>query len=479
MVRSRTSALSRAIVQGLVLPSSLCLVLSLPHGADAQEEGETIELSTSSDAAKDHFWAGMEDAHNVYGPGAVRHFEQAIAADPEWGIAHVMRAQAAVMPNAERLEEIGRGIAAMGDATGDELLMAAAVRAARTGNGADASRIVETLRRNNPGDPYAAFWATQTAGARGSQMDAEALWERVIEDFPDYAPSYNLLAYARLGTNDRSGAMEAAQEYLAHAPDHPNAHDSYAEILQANGRYADALVHYGHAAERAADYDAAHTGMAETYVLMGEYEEAARHMEAAAEITASPATRVNDLRGAASAYMLDGDRSAAMEALAAAAEAAPNDGGAAFAHLQMALTAGMMDRGDDVEGHLAQAATLGGGDNPGFHGMSAMAHAAAGHADEAREAAGRIPDDNAFWTDVGRSARALSMVEDGDPQGAMDALRDADGTNPMVQAVMAEALDELGREAEAEALRSDVLNQRIFNLANPFIGAARYLAGES
>ncbi|HSM06410.1 MAG TPA: tetratricopeptide repeat protein [Longimicrobiales bacterium] len=479
MIRWSMSRLSRATAQSLILPASLCLALTLPQGAIAQEDGETIELSTSSDAAKMHFWAGMEDAHNVYGPGAVRHFEQAIAADPGWGIAHVMRAQIAVMPNDERLEEIGRGIAQMGDATDDELLMAAAVRAFRTGNGAEASRMIETLRRNNPGDPYATFWAAQTAAARGSQMNPGAMWERVIEDFPDYAPSYNMLAYARLGMDDRSGAMEAVQDYLRHASDHPNAHDSYAEMLQASGRYADALTHYGHAAERAEDYDAAHTGMAETYVLMGEYEEAARHMEAAAEITESPATRVNDLRGAASAYMLGGDRSAAMEALAAAAEAATDDGAAGFAHLQMALTAGMMGRGGDVAGHLAQAATLGGGDNPGFHGMSAMAHAAAGHGDEAREAASHIPEGNAFWTDVGRSARALSLVEDGDPQGAMEVLRDADGTNPMVQAVMAEALDELDRDPEAEALRSDVLNLRTFNLANPFIAASRYLAMDS
>jgi len=458
--------------------TALSLVLAPPSVASAQDGGGVIDLSTSSEDAKAHFWAGMEDSHNVYAPGAVRHFDQAIQADPDWGIAHVMRAQVGSMPNDRRLEEIQRGIAAMGDATGDELLMATAVRAFRTGNGADASRLIAALRRNNPDDPYAAFWAAQTAAARGSQMDAEAMWEAVIEDFPDYAPSYNLLAYDRWGINDRSGALEAARDYLRLAPDHPNSHDSYAEILQGMGHYTDALTHYGQAAARADDYVAAQTGMAETYVLMGDYEEAARHMESAAEMT-SNGERVNNLRGAASAHMLGGDRSGAMDALTAAAEAAPDDNARGFAHLQMALTAGMMGRDGDVQDYLDRAAEFGGDDSPGFHGMSATAHAAAGHGDEARAAAGHLTDANPFWTSVGDAALGLALVNEGNAQGAIDALSSADMTNPMVQAVMSRALDDLDRPAEAEALRSNVLDQRTLNLANPFVGAARYLVADN
>ena len=40
-------------------------------------------------------------------------------------------------------------------------------------------------------------------------------------------------------------------------------------------------------------------------------------------------------------------------------------------------------------------------------------------------------------------------------------------------------LDEMGRDAEAAAKRADVLNNRLFGLANPFFGFARRLASES
>lgn len=460
----------------LGLTALLTLSLAFPAGAAGQEGGQVIDLSTDSEQARTHFWAGMEETHNVHPAGAFEQFELAVAADPDWGVAHVMRAQSAAIPNGQRLEEISQGIAAMGGATADELLIAAAILASRSGNGSDASQIVGTLSRSNPDDPYAAFWAAQTAAGRGGQMDPVAMWEGVIEDFPDYAPAHNMLAYARWAIEDKSGAIEAVREYVRLAPNHPNPHDSYAEMLQGIGHYADALTHYGHAASRGEQYDAAHTGMAETYALMGDFQSAARHMEMAAEIALAPNTRVNHLRGAASAYMLDGDRTAAMDALAEAAEAAPNDNTAGFVHLQMALTAGMMGRGGDVADHLTRAGELTGGDDDTHHGVSAMAHAAAGHRDQAMEAAGHLTDADPFWHAIGQTARAMILLEDGDAQSAMDELRSADPTNPMVRAVMADALDDLDREAEAEALRADVLGQRWFALANPFIVAARYLA---
>ena len=476
MIRRSASSRSIQLRAALGALASLSLACVSPSTVLAQDGDAVIELSTSSEQAKAHFWAGLEDAHNLYLPGAVRHLDEAVEADPDWGIAHVMRAQFAAMPNSQRLEDISRGIAAMGEATGDELLMASAILAGRTGNSPKASRMIATLRRNNPDDSYAAFWAARTAGARGSQMDPEVMWESVIEDFPEYAASYNALAYHRWGTNDQSGALEAVRDYLRLAPDHPNPHDSYAEILQGMGHYADALTHYGHAAARADDYTAAHTGMAETYVLMGEYEQAAAHMERAAEMSAGVA-QANFLRGAANAYMLGGDRSEAMDALTAAAEAAPNDGARQVAYLQMALTAGLMGEGGDVQVHLDQAAGLG-DDTPLFHGMSALAHAAAGHNDEADAAAGAMGDVNAFWASMGEVAKGLALVNDGDAAAAMNALSGADVTDPMVQAVMTLALDDLDRDAEAEALRSNVLNRRMLNLTNPFVGASRYLVGE-
>lgn len=459
------------------LPILLVLLLA-PAGGAGQEGNEVLELSTTSEAARTHFWAGVEDAQNVFGSRAVSHLEQALEADPDFGLARVVHAFLAPMDNDERMAAMAGGIAAMGEATSDELLLATALKTWRSGNAADASRMLALLSRMNPDDPHLLHWATQIANARGDRTDPAERWRRAIERFPDYPPPHNLLAYALSAQGDRAGALEAVREYARLAPDHPNAHDSYAELLQADGRYEEALMHYDRAMQIDSTYLVGLTGQAEVYVLMGEYEQAAERMTRAAHLSPTAAARVNNLRGAASALMLDGDRAATMRTLASALEAADNDDTRAFVHLQMAVTAAMMGRRGDVQGHLDQAEALGGG-TPANLVMASVAHAAAGQGNAAREAAARISDANPFWQSIGHAALGLARLREGDANAAMSEISRADPSDLFVQAVMAMCLDELGRDAEANAKRADVLNARLFGLANPFIGFARRLAAGS
>jgi tetratricopeptide (TPR) repeat protein len=330
----------------------------------------------------------------------------------------------------------------------------------------------------NPDDPHLLVWANQIANARGDRTDPAERQRRAIERFPDYAPPHNTLGYALWAQGDKNGALESIREYVRLASDHPNAHDSFAEMLQFDGQYQDALTHYARAVELDASYEAGYTGAAEVYILMGEYAQAAEQMSLVAEHAATPGARINYMRGVAAAHMLAGDRSEAMAALASAAEFAEAEelsGAAAFAHLQMAVTAALMGRGRDVESHLARADEFG-DRNPNFYGMAAMAHAAAGQGEAAREAASQIPSGNAFWSSIGHAAKAMALVEERDLDGAMNELAMADAANPMTQAVMSICLDEMGREAEAAAKRADVLNLRQFGLANPFPAFAKRMS---
>jgi tetratricopeptide (TPR) repeat protein len=450
-------------------------------GVSGQSGGEQVlDLSTTSDAAATHFWAGVEDSQNVFASRAVLHLTQAMEADPGFGLARVLYAFAAPMPNDERQVQMARGLALMDEATTDELLLATAMRAWRSGGQAEASRILALLSRMNPDDPHLLVWANQIANARGDRTDPAERQRRAIERFPDYAPPHNLLAYALWAQGDKSGALDAVRDYAELAPDHPNAHDSYAEMLQFDGRYQEALKHYARAVELDASYEAGYTGAAETYVLMGEYDQAAEQMSLVAEHAATPAGRVNHMRGVAAAHMLAGDRTEAMQALASAAEFAEAEdlsGAAVFAHLQMAVTAALMGRERDIESHLARAEELG-DRNPTFYGMEAVAYAAAGQGEAAREAASQIPAGNAFWSSIGRAAKAMALVEEGDLDGAMNELAMANAVNPMTQAVMGICLDEMGREAEAAAKKADVLYLRQFGLANPFAVFAKSIAGQ-
>ncbi len=450
--------------------------------ASAQSENEDVlDLSTTSDEAQSHFWAGVEDSQNVFAVGAVRHLELAVEADPSWGLAKVMLAFVAPVSNDDRQAMMAEGLGKMSEATTDELLLATALRAWRSGGVPDASRMLALLSRVNADDPHLLVWSTQIANARGDRTDPAERQRRIIERFPDYAPPHNQLAYVLWGQGDKNGALDAVRDYLRLASDHPNAHDSYAEMLQFDGQYEDALRHYGHAVARDQGYEAGYTGTAEVHVLMGAYEQAAAQMLAAAEQAPTPQARVNHMRGAAAAYMLDGDRSQAMATLSSAAQVAEGEdlgGPASFSHLQMAVTAALMGRDGEIGAHLGRAGELG-PQNPTFHGMSALAHGAAGHVDAAREAAGNIPEADAFWTSVGQTAIALALVEQGDTDGALEALASTQPADPLANAVRGMCLDKMGRDAEAAAEFADVINLRQFGLANPFMGFAKYLAANN
>ncbi len=203
-------------------------------------------------------------------------------------------------------------------------------------------------------------------------------------------------------------------------------------------------------------------------------------MMEAAEHAATSQARVNHTRGAAAAHMLSGDRSATMEALGAAAQFADSEdlgGAAGFSHLQMAVVAAMMGRDREIGAHLTRAGELG-PQNAGFHGMSALAHGAAGHVDAARASAAELDDANAFWQGVGHAAVALALVDQNDLDGAMEELSAVQAGDPLGNAVRALALDKMGRDAEADAARSEVMNLRQFALANPFHGFAKFLASD-
>lgn len=469
-----TRWIAAAFAAALLLP----LVVE-PASAQSEDE-EVVDLSTTSNEAQSHFWAGVEDAQNVFAVGAARHLELAVEADPSWGMAQVMLAHVAPMSNDDRLAMMAKGLEMMSEATTDELLLATALRAWRSGGAPDASRMMALLSRMNSDDPHVLVWSMQIANARGDRTDPAERQRRIIERFPDYAPPHNTLAYVLWGQGDKSGALDAVRDYLRLASEHPNAHDSYAELLQFDGQYEDALRHYGHAVARDEGYEAGYTGAAEVHALMGDYEDAAAQMLAAAEHASTPQARVNHMRGAAAAYMLDGNRRQAMETLSSAtqvAEGADLGNAAGFAHLQMAVTAALMGRDGEIAAHIDRAGELG-PQNPGFHGMSALAHGAAGHVDAARAAAANVPEGNAFWSGVGQTAVALALAEQGDTDGAMEALSAAP-SNPLAAAVRGMCLDEMGRDAEAAASFADVTNLRQFALANPIHGFAKYLAANN
>ena len=460
----------------LLVTCSLALALA-PISSQSQDYGGGRSL-TESEAAQQHFWAGIDDNLNVSQRRAARHFELALEADPGFGLAKVFHAWLAPGLSAEEREAgIAEGIAMMGNASSADLILAAAVKDMQGGNGANGSRAFAALSEMYPDDPRLAMYSTTFRGARGDNTDNAVAMANLKTRFPDFAPPYNLLAYNLWNRGNRVGAMEAVRSYVELAPDHPNSHDSYAELLQWDGQYGAALHQYARAAELDAEYDGAYVGAAEVYWLMGKDDEAVDQLEIAIEHAVTPNAAVAYRRSIGNIFLMRGDLDEGMEHLQAAAELAQAEGeatGAAFAYEQMAVADAMLGDGNNAAAHLAQAAELR-GDEPAIHQlMVAIARAESGDFAGSRAVTRELMENNeeGFFQNFGHGVMALADIGEENYEGAMRHLVLADPTNPVTQAALAVCFAEMGMDAEAESKWAELESNRQINLGNVFLAMA-------
>lgn len=198
---------------------------------DAYEKA-VLQVTTDSEEAEAHFWKGVFDADNVFFSRAAMHFEQAIALDENFAMARFMHATSEPGLNQEqRQEKMTEVLASLTTASTGELLLATAIREQFDGNTSEALALYEAASSMMPDDPHIAFYAAGITGAGGSTERVAAL-QHVTDTFPDYAAAANILAYQLWNAGDEAGAREAVKKYMKLVPEHPNSHDSYAEIFQ-------------------------------------------------------------------------------------------------------------------------------------------------------------------------------------------------------------------------------------------------------
>lgn len=441
------------------------------------ESPDAVKLQPTSSSAEAvrHFWMGLDDAENVFPARAVQHIDQALQLDPGFGLARALKGFAAPgLSPEERQAEIRRGLAAMSGATSPELLVATAWLEWRSGNLKAAKEIATAAAALAPDDPHLAFGRAQLVGSVKGPAEGVKAMEEVTRKFPSFAPAWNILAYQRWQTGDREGAMTAVRTYVELLPDHPNPHDSYAELLQWGGQLDEAAAHYQRAVELSPDYDVGYVGLAEVRWLQGNVREARVALEKAVERAPTPVARLNTRRAVANTYLMAGDRRAAerqLQAVASEAEAADVKWLAALIYRQMAVI-DALGRGTGIEAHLAKAAGLEGEESPGQYAWAALAYATAGKKPEAQEAIGRLEatagDDTGLRTAV-HATKAILLLGENNPQEAMAELEKADAGQPMVRALKAECHKKLRQAERAREIRRELTSDPTVNFYNPVL----------
>ena len=467
----------RALLAVTVL--GLTPVLAAQQVNVASPAAERLRVTTTSEEASRHFFAGLTEARHFFTSKAAMHFDAAIAADQNLGLARVVRAATVPGPSqAERTAEVNRTVAAMQGATTSEMLVALAIRDAS--NQEQSHTLWETAAKLMPGDPNVAFYAALTAPGNGDPEPMRAVTER----FPDDAPSFNILAYQLWLRGDHDGGFKAVRRYMELAPDHPNAHDSYAELLQWSGRLTEAQAHYSRAAQLDSSFSEAYMGLAEVATLSGKGAEARRQIQLAIAHSPSKTNTIFYTRDLARSFLLDGMLKEGMDQFANAlkdAQALNRPRLIAQIHQDMAFFDAQLGRGTGIAGHLTAAGAANGVDDPMQVEMTAAAHAVGGDITVARQATQKLatlaqPDNE--YAKQASVMRAIIALRENKPTEALSQLAGAPPDDAWVRVLTAECYVAAGNLADARALKNLVLNNPRLNLDDGYDIAARIRAAK-
>jgi tetratricopeptide (TPR) repeat protein len=246
-------------------------------GASA-EAGKSVTITTASNEARDLYLKGRALGENLRAHDGRKMFEQAVAKDPSFAMAHYQLALNS--PTAKDFfDHLNEAIKLSDKATEGERLM---IRIAEAGANAQPKKGLELsqeLVAKFPGDERAHFLL---AGAWFGQQDYEkaiAEYQKAIEINPGFAPAYNLIGYANRPLKRYDEAEQAFKKYIELIPNDPNPYDSYAELLMKTGRFDESIAQYRKALTVDANFSPSKVGTASNLMFQGKPDEAAAVMQ--------------------------------------------------------------------------------------------------------------------------------------------------------------------------------------------------------
>ena len=305
-----------------VLPLALVLVLAACAAeteTPAPEEtsavgGGKIPITSSSPEAIEHYREGRDLAEKLRAPDARARFEQALALDHGFALAHLGMANTS--PSArDFFDSLERAEAAAGGASEGERWM---ILAARAGSDGDPEAQSEHLRRlvdEFPTDERAHNLLGNLYFGRQEYAKAIRHFTRATEINPDYSPPYNSLGYSQRALGNYDEAEEAFKKYIEVLPDEPNPYDSYAELLMKLGRYRESIENYRKALEKDESFVASYVGIGNNHIFLGQPEEARTSFGKLFEVARNDGQRRQARFWTAVSYLHEGDWDAALQEL--------------------------------------------------------------------------------------------------------------------------------------------------------------------
>lgn len=264
--------------------------------------------------AKTAFLEAWEALSNAHVDDARALFRKAVAADPKCVMARAMLG--VVTPGPEGKILVDQALNMTARLSEIERLDLQALEASSAGNPERALAAMRTAQLLSP-DIYLVNLQL-AAYAKDMQKWDEMLQaaQRAAALHPLSGAAWNLVGYAYLGLKQYPEAIVAFKRYAQLSPNEPNAHDSLADALLANGQLDAALAEYHRAIEvSGAKFWISWDGAATVMALQGKWDQAREALDTARAAAIEPADKLRFTRWMAWTLLAEGRVPEALKAI--------------------------------------------------------------------------------------------------------------------------------------------------------------------
>jgi tetratricopeptide (TPR) repeat protein len=282
----RAFASSIAVLAGTALLSTLTACSPGKSGTEsasattagstpgAPEAGKSISLTTNSAEARDLYLKGRTLAEGLRAHDGRQLFEQAVAKDPSFAMAHYQLAVTAATAK-DFFAHLNQAVALSDKASEGERLTIQVAKANGDAQPKKALDLSQELATKYPGDERAQFILGGSYFAQQDYEKAIEQYKKAIAINPSYAAAYNILGYAYRPLEKYDEAEAAFKKYIDLIPNDPNPYDSYAELLMKTGRFDESIAQYKKALGVDPHFSPSFVGIATNLMLQGKHDEAA------------------------------------------------------------------------------------------------------------------------------------------------------------------------------------------------------------
>jgi tetratricopeptide (TPR) repeat protein len=243
-------------------------------GSTAAAERGKIPLTTSSEEARQHYDRGLALADQLRAHEARQLFQQAVAKDPDFAMAHHRLALSAPTPKEFRAH-LDKAVALSGNVSEGERLTILGLQAAANADPAKSLDYAKQRAARYPEDPRAhSDLGNSLFFGHQDYEKARGELQKAIDIDPNFSPAYNMLGYSHRFLGNYPEAENAFKKYIELVPNDPNPYDSYAELLMKTGRFDESIAQYRKALAIDPHFNGSYFGIASDLMFQGKHDQA-------------------------------------------------------------------------------------------------------------------------------------------------------------------------------------------------------------